>query len=695
MNPNSTTIHNSICLTGPAGCGKTSAGVARMVELSQRGEGGILIYVPQRSAAAQYYEAIESLSGVLPEVVTLGGLAKRMVELFWPLVVEKGGFGEQVGEPVFLTLETAQYYLAQIVEPMRAEGLFSGVTIHRNRLYTQILDNLNKAALNGYGMSMLAHRLHLAAGGSSAGPIQMYDDAILAAQRFRALCLKNGLLDFSLQLSLFLEHLWVPDSPARRFLIERYRHIIVDNLEETTPVEHDLLRSWLPEFETSMLIYDEDGGFRVFLGADPDSAREVTEMCPEQVRMEMSFHPADEILGLAEMFRDELGQGAPGELARDFAFGADGPIRLHEERFIPEVLDWVASETAQLVHEEGISPGQIVIAAPFLTDVLRYSLTERLTKWGIAARSHRPSRPLGDEPVSQALFTLAALAHPEWQLTVSKFDVAYSLMQSLAGIDLVRAQLLSEYGFDSTGGRVTLKPFDAMPLPVRDRISYNLGDRYEQLREWIERYQAESEALLDHFWARLFGERLAQPGFGLHGDLAVGEIASNLIDSARDFRWMNEAAGMNDAPDGKVYVQMARAGLIAAQYLRSWQDVDVDAVLLAPAYTFLMRNQTVGVQFWLDVGSHGWHRRIFQPVTHPHVLNRNWPLVQPWSDRDEEREEKKALFRLVNGLLRRCRGRVYLVRSEISESGMENAGLLLETLQSIYQGTTSGHGGQS
>jgi len=126
-------------------------------------------------------------------------------------------------------------------------------------------------------------------------------------------------------------------------------------------------------------------------------------------------------------------------------------------------------------------------------------------------------------------------------------------------------------------------------------------------------------------------------------------------------------------------------GVIAAQYIRSWQALDEEAILLAPAYTFLMRNRAVDYQFWLDVGSYGWHERVYQPVTHPYVLNRNWPLGRYWTDMDEVEQSRESLYRLVSGLLRRCRKSVILSMSELSEAGFENEGLLVRALQTVYQ----------
>ena len=45
-----------------------------------------------------------------------------------------------------------------------------------------------------------------------------------------------------------------------------------------------------------------------------------------------------------------------------------------------------------------------------------------------------------------------------------------------------------------------------------------------------------------------------------------------------------------------------KSGALGALYLPGWTVTD-DAVFIAPAYTFLMRNRVVDVQFWLDIGA--------------------------------------------------------------------------------------------
>jgi hypothetical protein len=126
--------------------------------------------------------------------------------------------------------------------------------------------------------------------------------------------------------------------------------------------------------------------------------------------------------------------------------------------------------------------------------------------------------------------------------------------------------------------------------------------------------------------------------------------------------------------------------VIAAQYLEAWRAEEDEAVLVAPAHTFLMMNRPAAVQFWLDPGSGGWAERLFQPLTHPYVLSRRWEQGRVWSDADEVAANRQTLARLTTGLLRRCRTRLYLGLSDLGESGFEQRGPLLKAFQRVLQG---------
>jgi len=653
----------------------------------------ILLLVPQRTLAIPYYQVLNTpgvVAGGVVSILTVGGLAQRMVDLFWPLVVEDAGFREIDRPPTFLTLETAQYYMAHLVRPLLDKGYFETLTINRNRLYSQILDNLNKAALVGFPYTQIGERLKSAWVGEP-GQTRVYEDAQYCASLFRDYCLKHNLLDFSLQIEVFLKHVWTMPV-CREYLLETYRHMLADNLEEDTPAAHALIAEWLPDLDSALLIYDQGAGYRHFLGADPLGGYALRGMCDSSYVLNQSFvtTPAVKVLG----YRLAQALSLPG---KEQFFTAEEAYAVEVEnaqialdyrfhRFYPEMLDWVTEEIADLVMDEGIPPSEIVVLAPYLSDALRFSLMDRLNRIGVPARSHRPSRSLREEPVVLCLLALACLAHPSWDIHPARFDVAYAMMQAIEDFDLVRARLLVDIVYRNQKDRVPLSSFDKIKPDIQERITYRFGELFENLRLWMAEYSQGSVLELDHFFSRLFGEVLSQPGYGFHASYAAGEVTANLIESVQKFRWVaGQMLSEEGIMLGKEYMQMVQEGVIAAQYIRSWQVQEDNAILLAPAYTYLMSNRPVDYQFWLDVGSRGWSERLYQPLTHPYVLSRHWSQGKIWSDDEEYETSREALLRIALGLLRRCRVGVYLGLSELGEQGYEQRGPLLQALSRVLR----------
>lgn len=732
-------------LTGPAGAGKTTQGVARLRELltSNIPAHNILVLVAQQTMAGPYRALLHDpdLPGAgAVEVTMMSGLALRSIDLFWPLLAGPAGFGRPAEPPIFLDIEASQYYLRQAIDPLLKQGYFDPnvvpITISLPRLMSQILDNLNKAALLGLPHTEVGQRL---AGSLTLEPSSRValEHTQACANRFREFCLERNLLDFSLRIETFRQQLW-PNPEARAYLMDRYRHLIVDNLEEDNPFTHAILRDWLPETESALLIYDEDAGYRIFLGASWSTGQALQELAGETIRLTGSHVASADVVDLGERLAGILnGRMANGE--RSSSAANDEPpdphhasvrsppvgrtthpvapsnpkskienpksadarraMEFHQRRFYPQMIDWVVDRIGQLI-EDGVSPDEIVVLAPFVSDALRYTFSERMKTRGLPARSHRPSRPLSEEPAAQTMLTLARLAFPRWYLLPEPFDVTQALQQSIADLDLIRASLLTQVVYRQyERAEGVLTPFEAIEGNIRERISYRAGVHFDRLRTWLLEVQTENAPpVLDHFFNRLFGEVLSQPGFGFHDRQEAGEVAAHLIESARRFRQVAErvpvqAGGLGgQAPRfptveelGQAYVDNIEQGIMAAQYLRRWDGAPEEAVLITPATTFLMSNRPVAYQFWLDAGSSGWWERIAQPLTHPYILAADWTPDRPWTDEDEVRTQRDRLYRLLLGLTRRCREKVIIVNAEIGEQGFEQRGQLLVTLQQVLR----------
>ena len=688
-------LRGSLFVTGPAGSGKTTAAVERLRGLLQRGvrADSILVLLPQRTLERPYRTALRDpalAAGAAVTVATIGGLAKRLVELFWPLVAERAGFHDPEREPAFLTQETAQYYLDRVLQPLLRDGFFESLPVDRNRIYGQVLDNLNKSAVVGFDYRKIGERLCASCAGD---PIreQVYRQAQTCATAFRRHCLRHCLLDFSLQMEVFARHL-MEMPPARRYLVRLHRHLIADNVEEDTPVAHDLLLSWLPDFTSAVVISDDDAGYRRFLGADPEDGRRFGDACDAAVSMEKRLPesppslPAFERL-LARQLRPRGRGAAPGADGQRVVAGEGGVLRFAHHRYYPEMLDWVAEQVAALV-KEGVTPGEIVVLAPYLSDSLRFALVDRLAHHGVSARSHRPSRALREEPATRCLLALAALAHPAWRLPVEAADLTHALVTAIDGLDLVRARVLVGVLFDPAQppADAALRPFADAPAGVHERITHTVGGRYEGLRVWIEDYRAAAADRLDHFLQRLFGELLSQPGYGFHHAHDRAAAAAQLVESVRKFRWVTERelAAAGESPD-REYAAMVADGVIAAQYVDAWERGADDTVLLAPAWTFLMSNRRVDHQFWIDVAARGWSEPPQQPLTHPYVLSRGWTVGRPWSEAEAEAAGRDRLYRLAVGLVRRCRTAIHLGLCDVNEQGAEHRGRFLRAIDAVLR----------
>ncbi|MBN1429931.1 MAG: hypothetical protein JXB07_16295 [Anaerolineae bacterium] len=671
-------------LEGPFGAGKTTFAIETLFAWLDAGipARNILVIVPQRTLARRYLMALQEPSrGPLGDVSirTLGGLAKEMVTLYWPLVAKEAGFDHPEEQPRFLTIETSQYAMAEFVDQAVSRGEFDAINVSPQQIARQIVDNLGKAALLAMDYRQIPDLLASAWGTERPRKyILAYQAAARVAQAFREHCLKNRLLDYSLQVELFNHLLAKPDFQKK--LYSSRSHLIVEHVEEESALTHDLIRGWLPHLKGGLFTYEWDGGYRVFLGADPYGAYDLRDRCDGVLTLSDSYVTSP---GL-ELLRSEVAYSLrrPGAIAAPE--GSDLSFRYSFHSYYPQMLDWVSETIDGLVHNEGISAREIVVLAPFLSDALRFSLSQKLEARGIASISHRPSRALRDEPAARCLLVLTALAHPQWGYHPPPADVAQALHLAIDGLDPVRARLLAKIAYHPRSKEM-LTSFEIMRADAQSRITYVAGEHYEKLRRWLLDTTIDTPAPLDHFFSRLFGELLSQPGYGFHADPEAGRVTAELVESARKFRQGLFLSDRNPNEVGKRYLNIVQQGLLAALYVASWRDEQADAVFMSPAYTFLMRNRAADVQFWLDVGAMGWWERLDQPLTHPYVLSRSWEPGRLWTDADEFERQQDMLYRITSGLVRRCRRSVFLGISDLGEQGFEQRGPLLRIFQQILR----------
>lgn len=676
----------NIFLEGPPGSGKSTVAAAFTRRLAERGvpAQNILILLPQRTLAEPFYRAVHSTdfrSGGIPQIVTLSGLARRMVTLYWPVIAESAGFQKPGQPPRFLNHETSQFYAALVIRPLLERGFFDSVTLPPSRLYTQILNNLSKSATTGIPYTGIGERLKNAWTG---GPEQLrvYDEVQVCVDQFRQYCLENNLLDFSLVVETFRRELW-DSEPFRQYFYQQFRCLIYDNMEEDVPVTHDLVREWLPNMDQSFLVYDTGGGYRVFLGADAGSAYSLKQECDVQQVLSESFVKS----GPVQHLQDQLSKVMLAEPSEPDLETVHTALRVETRKFYPEMIEWVGNEVNRLIREEGVSPDQICIVSPFLSDALRFELSLQFDDLKVPFATHRPSRSIKEEAAAGCLITLTKLLHPEWRMPISIFEFRSMLMQAITGFDLIRADVLTNIIYRAAVNNQDLPLFNDLPISTQERISFVIGERYDQLREFLSQYRGQTKPPLDTLLTILFSELLSRPGFGFHANLDAAATISHLIESYNSFYhvYFESLGGPTElAEPESTFIDMIQQGVLPAQYLDSAEDTE-RAVFLSPAHSFLMANRPVDYQFWLDIGSLGWWQTLNQPLTQPYVLSRDWDPARKWTDSDEFNNSSQAMFRIINGLLNRCGRQVTACIVEIDEQGNEQRGPLLKAVQGLLR----------
>jgi len=668
---------------GIPGTGKTTAALAYLENLAYDpgSNSEILILTPQRSLGDVFRYAFENHNQQPYKpitVTTYAGISRQMVRLFWPLIAGHGIFANKDVEPTFLSIETTIYHLNKLITPLIDEGYFNSITIERHLLLSQIIDNLNKSSLVGIPLSEITFKLLK----SSVAP-ERVSESLSQTQHcmdlFRAYCLQHTLVDYSLQIDLFKTV--IQNHPLfQEYFFSKYQHLIVDNVEEETPVAHDSLIAWIPNFLTSLVIKNSDSGYRYFLGADPVSADRLKASAGKTYYFDDQFVTSPLLENSRYWLSCSLNKKK--ELSDRKISTAD--IYMLEHTYPHEQVEAIASEISTLVNDQNIDPSKIVILAPYVTDSIQYFFQSHFDRLSIPFKSVRPSTPLSDEPIIKDLFTISKIAHPEWGLTVNTQDIALMLSDFIDELDYVRAHLLAITCFQPKNNKTPFSPFNGIKADMQARISAKLGQRFEKLGTYINAYINNGHESLNIFLVKLFEEVLVQQGFRFNANIDFSSKLARLCSSYDSFiSGLPQRQIQSNLDLNHEFIKMHEDKVFSPFYPDQFQNKAEPSILFAPITSFLQMNLNADYQFWLDIGSPAWWERIYQPLTHPHVLSRQWQPDTVWTDDHEYAANQEKLISIVSGLMWRCRKNIYLCHTSVSELGSNLKGPLLQAMNRL------------
>ena len=674
-----------IWLSGKAGCGKTTAAVERVRFLLEQSDAWpqVLVFTPGRNYSTPY-TGLLSGDGLRPAVTTYNSYIQNCLKLFWPLIAGETEFGRRKSYPMFLTIEAAQIIMAKLIAPKIDAGYFSGLTSSLSRVFNQVMVALHKCAASEIPFEQYAQIMKSSWGGDGA-LLPVFDQTQECGMLFRETCLRQNMLDYSLQLEMFNRHL-LPHPVFRDWLREQKLHFIFDNAEEEVPAAHHFVRELSGLCSSLLLITDKDGGYRSFMGCDPVSAEELGSICDVKLTFDRSFVSSVPLQAMEQVIVDpKLGNAdLPDSPRQAFSFASG--------HHYPEMIKKAVSDVAGLIRLQGVAPKDIVILAPLVSDVLYTEMERGLREQGIRVYLHRPSRPLLNERVTRSLLTLCQLVKPIPGTQVRLLDIVQMAQCFIEGLDPMRGQLIVGAMFrekkqdDPDPILYEIKPFRELSPEKRSRIPGYIADRFEVLRVWIEGQRKNKVHSPERIISEFFNDVLIRDGF-------ITDIETNLgvrkvMDSMTKYREVLDYLGNAETPAGELpgwpdYFKLVGLGMINAKYYEEIYAQPENTVLISLTSAYLSMNRTADYQIWLNVGAPRWWERFYGELTNDAVLSRHWIPDKKWDVLTASAYNDLHMTRQICGLLRRCRKQVRAYASELSESGMEQRSKLLLTFASL------------
>jgi hypothetical protein len=492
------------------------------------------------------------------------------------------------------------------------------------------------------------------------GPL--YETARVLLEEFRHTCLQAGVLDYGLAIHLFVNVL-MTDAGYLDHLRSRFRYLLVDDLDETVPAEHDFIAAVASTMAQVVYAFNTDGGHSGFMGADPTSALQRFRPTAEVVALTGSHTCSLE----AYRFADALSLRIMGQRTDERAGEIVAAQITSELR--GEMMTLVA-ETVQRLITAGTPPGEIAVITPHVEKALEVTLHRSLA--GLApVQNLSLSRRLVDDPHARAIITLAGLVHPHWNIPRDSAGFITNAVQLLLKLDPIRAAILG----DAIWRKGELPDLDEVGL--RRRIGFRQAESYEYLRQWVEQAKAR-EWPTDTFAQAVVAELFAP----LMGDLQVETLHScqQLLLSAYRFRTAMQRFG--DGAYGSAYIKMLTEGTVAAEPLEAY-DASEKAVLLTTPFAYLGSRRTSTYQVWVDLSGSGWYPNDVKELANPHVLSRRWEDGERWSDTRNNRIRQANAARTVRALLRRLTGRLILADCSLTPWGYEQEGGLSEAFAEL------------
>ncbi len=633
------------------------------------------------------------------------GFFQDEVMLFWPLLIQRLNLRAQF--PLRLRPETEQELATRLWRADLDAANIQTLGVGEYRFVRRTLDLLQLAATSGTSPEEIPTILGQGLATDFVTDVTDREENLVRSfslmgellLRWRGWCLERGLLSYGLICELYWRYL-LPDASYQQHLSLRYQAVLADDVDDYPAIARDLFEVLLNQGAVGAFTYNPDGKVRLGLNADPEYLAGLKARCQVESLTQQGSGLADLADSVVELVT------APGWL-----ISLPSSIGSIQTTARSQLLRKTAEVIIQAVQNGEVQPEEIVVIAPGLDAIARYTLTEILTSKGIPVEAIGDQRPLISSPVIRALLTMLALVYPGLGRLVDRDAVAEMLVvlsrkdgeQGSRGdlddqipqpsvlspnIDPVRAGLIVDHCYAPDPEQPRLLPVTTFTR--WDRLGHKATTAYEQILEWVEKQRSQQEQRLIPNAITLL-DRAIQQFLGNGSNLPYDQLSAlrELMETAQHF-WevdgrLRQSEQIDTPPHTTIgqFIVLLRKGTITANPYPVKRKKSDRAVTLATIFQYRSRRKFHKWQFWLDASSPLWLSGGAATLYGANLFLKDWS-GNPWTPADSEIADQERLERILRDLLGRAGERVYLCHSDLAVNGQEQAGGLSSLVNAAF-----------
>jgi len=205
---------------------------------------------------------------------------------------------------------------------------------------------------------------------------------------------------------------------ARERWRRTFRHVLVDEYQDTNHAQYRLLQLLVAEHGNLMVVGDEDQSIYGFRHADIRNILDFERDFPEAeiVKLEQNYRSTQTILSAANAVVERNRERRPKRLWTEIAGGE--PVRLSELTDEHEEARWVAGEIERLAEEDGVRREDVAVF--YRTNAMSRVLEDTLNRFDLPYQVIGGTKFYERAEIKDAVAYLSLLANPSDQVSFAR-----------------------------------------------------------------------------------------------------------------------------------------------------------------------------------------------------------------------------------------------------------------------------------